>query len=97
MIVVQHHFFVKDPFIDSVQRDLPRAFNNMSKFPGFMRARFMKPLMGRSIIMMTEWDTIEDFNQWNESEEFKKSVLRSVPDHAMESEPVVSMHEVYAP
>lgn len=97
MIVVQHHFSIKDEFLENVERDLPGAFSNLSKFPGFRNARFMKPLMGKTVIMMTEWDSIGDFNQWYESEEFKKSLLRSVPDQYMESEPVVSMHEVYAP
>lgn len=47
--------------------------NNVDKMPGFQAFRFLKPLKGNTYVVLTQWRSADDFNNWKESEQFKEA------------------------
>ncbi len=94
MIVVQNHIPVKDEFRDVFEEHLRNRESFLSDFKGFIRNDVLKPIMGENYIILSYWDSMEDFNAWTESEEFRKAHNTSIPKDAFAGENFVSVHEV---
>jgi len=59
----------KAPFEDRF-KNRKNAVDNM---PGFQAFRFLRPKKGNTYVVMTQWRSVSDFENWKESEQFKKA------------------------
>jgi heme-degrading monooxygenase HmoA len=41
--------------------------------PGFQAFRFLKPLKGNTYVVLTQWRSAEDYENWKDSEQFKQA------------------------
>lgn len=46
--------------------------SSIESTPGFQAFRLLRPLEGNTYVVLTQWATIEDFDNWKNSEAFKK-------------------------
>ncbi|OZU87939.1 antibiotic biosynthesis monooxygenase [Virgibacillus indicus] len=47
--------------------------NEMDMMPGFQAFRLLRPLKGNTYVVFTQWASIQDFENWKNSEHFKKA------------------------
>lgn len=94
MIVVQNSIPVKDEYRKQFEDLLTGRESFLGKFKGFVRNDVLRPVMGSSYIIMTIWESMEDFNAWTESDEFKKAHSNSLPKDAFADKNVISIHEI---
>jgi len=74
MIAVVNHIQAKDE--DSFNEILKRFSKRkrfVDKFPGFKGFKLFASKEDLAIMVMTLWDSKEDFKRWVESEEFEKA------------------------
>ncbi|WP_430787783.1 antibiotic biosynthesis monooxygenase family protein [Virgibacillus flavescens] len=48
--------------------------------PGFQAFRLLRPKSGNTYIVLTQWATVEDFDNWKKSDAFKKQHPNGVGD-----------------
>ncbi len=94
MIVVQNHIPVKDEYREQFEELLKSRESYLTKFQGFIRNDILKPVMGDNYIIMSIWDSMEEFNSWTESEEFRKAHESSLPKDAFSGDSHVTVHEI---
>lgn len=94
MIVVQNHIPVKDEYREQFEDLLTHRESLLSDFNGFIRNDVLKPVMGDNYVIMSFWESMEDFNAWTESEEFRKAHSNSLPHEAFSGQNFVTVHEV---
>ncbi|PAV29280.1 antibiotic biosynthesis monooxygenase [Virgibacillus profundi] len=47
--------------------------NEVDMMPGFQAFRLLKPLKGNTYVVFTQWASVADFENWKNSDQFKKS------------------------
>ena len=47
--------------------------NAVDNMPGFQAFRFLRPKKGNTYVVLTQWRSVSDFENWKESEQFKKA------------------------
>jgi heme-degrading monooxygenase HmoA len=95
MIVVQNHLMVKKEFSERFERSFSERSRSVDGFPGFIRNEVLRPVKGESYIVMTYWDSLEDFNRWVGSEEFRKAHSEShLPKDAFLGKSEITVHQV---
>ncbi|GAB3790115.1 antibiotic biosynthesis monooxygenase family protein [Virgibacillus kimchii] len=57
------------PFEDRFKR----RKNKVEDMPGFQAFRFLRPKKGNTYVVMTQWNSVSDFENWKESDQFKKA------------------------
>ncbi|MEM0155262.1 MAG: antibiotic biosynthesis monooxygenase [Thermoplasmataceae archaeon] len=95
MIVVQNHLRIKKEFSERFEKSLSERSHTVDGFPGFIRNEVLRPVQGDSYIVMTYWNSLEDFNRWVGSEEFSKSHSESrLPKDAYAGKGEITVHQV---
>lgn len=95
MIVVQNHIPVKKEYSEQFEQTLINRKSFLTRFHGFLRNDIMRPVMGDTYIILTYWNSKEEFNAWTESDEFQKSHDSSIPREAFTGKSIVTIHEVF--
>ena len=82
------------------EEDFERRWRNrkylLSGLPGFIRNEVLKPIRSDYYVIMTHWETMEDFERWTKSEEFRKSHENVPPKEAFSGPNVLEIHEILA-
>ena len=76
MFVMMNHMKVPPKWqehFEEIFKDRKRA---VDRRPGFIRAEILKPVEGDTYIVMTHWDSKQDFQAWVGSEEYKEGHQR---------------------
>lgn len=47
--------------------------NEVDAMPGFQAFRLLRPLKGNTYVVFTAWKTEQDYNNWKNSDQFKKA------------------------
>ncbi len=94
MIVVQNHLPVREEYRKQFEEALIHRESFLTRFEGFIRNDVMRPVMGEDYIILSYWNSMEEFNAWTESEEFLKSHDSSLPREAFAGKNTVTVHEV---
>ena len=68
MFVMMNRMTVPDNYRDKFESYLQTRAKAVDRRPGFIRAEILKPNRGNEYIIMTHWQTEEDFDGWNGSE-----------------------------
>lgn len=62
--------------------------------PGFIRNMVLRPLKGDHFIVLTFWETEEDFRAWTQSDAFKEAHSRVPPKEMFKGHSELEVHEV---
>ncbi len=65
------------PVVEDGQASFEARFkereHDVDMMPGFQAFRFLKPRKGNTYVVFTQWQSVQDFENWKNSEQFKKS------------------------
>lgn len=96
MIVVQNRIPIKEEYREKFEKMFKERSSHLSETPGFVRNEVMRPVKGNEYIVMTHWDSMEHFQDWMNSDSFKKAHSGdTLPGEAFAGENVISIHEVF--
>ena len=94
MIVVQNRV----PVAEGYEEDFLDRFRSRKGLvdgqPGFMRNLVLRPIKGERFIVLTFWETQEDFEAWTESDAFKEAHSRVPPKEMFRGHGELEIHEV---
>ena len=62
--------------------------------PGFIRNELLKPLKGQYYIVLSYWETLEDFEAWTKSEGYQKTQARKGMRDLLSGPIELELHEV---
>lgn len=95
MIVVENHIPVKSEFREQFEKMFAAGAGHVKNSPGFIRNEVLRPLQAKDYIIMTHWESLEDFERWKKSEEFAKAHAHAGDSSDMfEGDSYVTVHEV---
>lgn len=94
MIVVQNHIPVKGEFRKQFEDAFIHGRTFLTTVKGFIRNDILRPTSGEDYIVMSYWNSMEEFTAWTESEEFRKAHKSTLPPDAFSGKNVLSVHEV---
>ena len=94
MVIVMNRI----PVAQGREREFEETFAGrdraVDQMPGFVEMQVWRPTEGRIYIVMTRWQSREDFQRWTESEAFMSAHRKSTPVPA-ENRPTLEIYEVF--
>lgn len=94
MIVAAH----RTPVVKGREQEFEKYFQNRPKLsdmmPGFIRNEFLKPLNGEYYIVLSYWETREDFEAWMKSDAYQRSMMRRMNRDLLAGPRQIELHEV---
>jgi heme-degrading monooxygenase HmoA len=94
MIIVANRI----PVIKGKEQEFERQFLGRPKLvdmmPGFIRNEFLKPLNNDCYIVLSYWESREDFEAWAKSEAYHKSQTRKTNRELLSGPVQIDLHEV---
>jgi heme oxygenase (mycobilin-producing) len=94
MIIVANRI----PVIKGKEHEFERQFLGRPKLvdmmPGFIRNEFLKPLNNDCYIVLSYWESREDFEAWTKSEAYQKSQTRKTNRELLSGPVQMDLHEV---
>jgi heme-degrading monooxygenase HmoA len=94
MIIVANRI----PVIKGKEHEFERQFLGRPKLvdmmPGFIRNEFLKPLNNDCYIVLSYWESREDFEAWTKSEAYHKSQTRKTNRELLSGPVQMDLHEV---
>ncbi|MBY7143053.1 antibiotic biosynthesis monooxygenase [Virgibacillus sp. NKC19-3] len=73
--------------------------NVADKMPGFQAFRFLRPMKGNTYVVLTQWKSEKDFENWKNSEAFKKAHQgqASKPPAYFPNKPFITTYHMHEP
>lgn len=97
MIVVCNRIPVNPDYAEAFEERFQNRANLVDGMPGFVSFQILRPTVpDMPYVVMTFWETKENFEAWTNSEEFKQGHSQSstLPQEAFLGHPVIEVHEV---
>ncbi|MHB1708124.1 MAG: antibiotic biosynthesis monooxygenase family protein [Thermoplasmataceae archaeon] len=95
MILVQNHLLVRKEYAKQFEDAFRSSQTHMNDVVGFIRTEILRPMEGNEYIVATYWNSLEDFNQWVGSDQFRSSHSKSaLPRDAFEGQNAITLHEI---
>ena len=97
MIVVSNRIPVNPEHAEAFEEAFANRAGLTDTMPGFISYRLLKPTEdGKPYIVMTVWESMENFRAWTESDAFKQGHARSgsLPREAFLGRPELEIHEI---
>lgn len=71
--------------------------NAVEDMPGFQAFRFLRPKKGNTYVVMTQWKTVSDFENWKDSEQFKQAHKKqsTKPPAYFADRPFITSYHMY--
>lgn len=98
MITVMNRIAVSPEFAEQFEERFRTRAHLVDQMPGFIRNEVLRPTQaGQPYIVLTYWESKEDFERWTTSDSFKQGHARSssLPKEAFTGPSVVEVHEVF--
>ncbi len=96
MIVVENRIPIKDEYKAQFEKVFSESESHLKETPGFVSNEVMRPVKGNEYIVMTHWETMEDFQNWMNSDAFKKAHTgNELPKEAFAGQNEIAIHEVF--
>lgn len=96
MIVVQNNIPVKEEYREDFEKRFLESGHFVSRAPGFIRNEVLRPIKGDSYVVVTYWNSMEEFTNWTQSEEFRKAHANPPSKEMFKGENYLTIHEVFA-
>jgi len=98
MIMVANRIPVAESFGDQFEERFRKRAGLVDTMPGFIRWELLRPIKGDSYVVVTYWETQQDFENWTNSTEFKEGHAQrgadAAPREMFRGHPVLEIHEV---
>ncbi|MEO0295641.1 MAG: antibiotic biosynthesis monooxygenase, partial [candidate division WOR-3 bacterium] len=94
MFIAINRIFVKDEFKKEWEERFKRRKRLVEKKKGFRKMEVLKPLEGNDYLVVTYWETKEDFLNWVNSEDFKEAHKDSPPSEFFLKQNEFSIYEL---
>ncbi|MCL5441504.1 MAG: antibiotic biosynthesis monooxygenase [Candidatus Thermoplasmatota archaeon] len=95
MILVQNHLLVRKEYAKQFEDAFRSSQTDMTSVAGFIRTEILRPVKGNEYIVATYWNSMEDFNQWVGSDQFRSSHSKqTLPRDAFEGQSTITLHEI---
>ncbi|MEK6683327.1 MAG: antibiotic biosynthesis monooxygenase [Nitrospirota bacterium] len=86
------------PVMKGMEREFERQFLGRPKLvdmmPGFIRNEFLKPLNNDCYVVLSYWESREEFEAWMKSEAYQKSQARKTNRDLLSGPVQLDLHEV---
>lgn len=100
MIAIFNRLPVKDGASDAVVERFAQSRGSVQGFPGFVSMEVLRSTTGdpgeEEVLVITRWNSQQDFDLWVGSEEFKQAHGRGGAAELMRGRPRMSTYEVAA-
>ncbi|HXI04311.1 MAG TPA: antibiotic biosynthesis monooxygenase [Candidatus Saccharimonadales bacterium] len=94
MIVVMNRVPVNEGYSDDFLERFRTRKGLVDGQPGFIRNLVLKPLKGEFHVVMTFWETREEFDAWTKSEAFQQAHSRVPPPQMFRGHGELEIYEV---
>jgi heme-degrading monooxygenase HmoA len=95
LISVENHIPVKKKFREAFEARFQTDNRHVHNSPGFVRNEVLRPVEGDDqYIVRTYWDSIESFENWTKSEEFRKAHSNTPSGETFRGKSHLTIHEV---
>ncbi|MHB8371861.1 MAG: antibiotic biosynthesis monooxygenase family protein [Thermoplasmataceae archaeon] len=94
MIIVQNHIPVDPEMSKDFEERFSNTNENMKHRKGFIKNEILRPVKADSYVVLTYWQTMEDFREWADSDDFKKAHSRKPTPGMITGESKLTIHEV---
>lgn len=98
MITVANRIHVHPDFAAQFEERFRQRARLVDDMPGFQSNLVLRPTeSGAPYVVLSFWDTRDDFEAWTQSEAFRKGHARSgsLPKEAFTAPSVLEIHEVF--
>ena len=86
------------PVAEGREQDFEKTFMERDRavdhMPGFVDMQVLRPVEGRTYVVLTRWKSRESFQHWTESEVFISAHRKQSPGLAAER-PILEIYEVF--
>ena len=79
MILAVNRIFVHPQHHGEFEERLQSRLGMVENAPGFVRLEILRPMKGEDYLILTWWESQEDFERWTRSEAFQKAHARPTP------------------
>lgn len=93
MIVVANRFEVAEEH-EAAFVERFRESSGIEDQPGCVRFEFLSPVQADTHVSMTYWESMEDFENWTESEHFREAHADAPEEGTFTAESHLEIHEV---
>jgi heme-degrading monooxygenase HmoA len=97
MIAVMNRIPVNMEHAEAFEERFANRASTVDGMPGFISFQLMRPTKEDDpYIVLTYWETEEDFHNWTNSKEFKEGHAQSstLPENTFRGHPVLEVHEI---
>ena len=94
MIVVMNRITVTEGREQEFEETFKNRDRAVDEAPGFIEMKVLRPLEGRTYVVMTRWQTRAAFQEWTESQAFI-SAHKKQPQGLAEMRPTLEIYEVF--
>ena len=98
MITVANRIYVAPEYHDEFEERFQNRARLVDGMPGFISNQVLRPVNdGDPYVVLTLWESRQDFENWIESEEFRKGHAHSgtLPKEAFTQSNKLELHEVF--
>ena len=96
MIVVANRIQVAKGHEEMFEKRFRDREYTVSRLPGFVRNEVLRPVRGDVYIVKTYWQSMEDFERWTKSDEFKQAHANPPPKETFAGPNQLEIHEVFS-
>ena len=98
MITVANRIYVAPEYQDAFEERFRNRTRLVDGMPGFISNQVLRPVNdGDPYVVLTLWESRKDFENWVESEEFRKGHAQAgtLPKEAFTQSNILELHEVF--
>ncbi len=96
VLVVSNRISVAKGWEQDFERRWKERKWSIAQSPGFIRTEVLRPMKGDHYVVMTYWQTREDFERWTESQAFMDAHANTPPKEAFTAPSNLEVHEIIA-
>lgn len=94
MIVVANRILVAKDHEKEFENRFKNRAGLVDTMSGFIRNEILRPIQSDYYVILTYWESIEDFRSWTESEEFKKAHSKPPNKEIFAGPNIFEIHDV---
>ncbi len=94
MVVVSNRIRVAKGQEEAFEKRFAGRLGYVERHRGFVRFELLKPIQSDSYVVLTYWETEQDFLAWTESEDFKEAHRNRPPKEMFAGPNVFELHEI---
>src|SRR5215210_5625170 len=94
MIAIFNRLPVKEGVADQVVERFANSRGNVQGFPGFLSMEVLRSEGADEVLVITRWQSRDDFDAWVHSEEFREAHAKGGGGDLLRGHPQMSTYEV---